>query len=239
MALRLHHVLGGPHLPDGAVAQEDVGQRPRPAHQQAGPPAVRAQQGGLGGAAGQLGEAAPDVGHRRREGRRRDAEVEVAGRGQLVGQVRALQVGEAGREDAGGEQAVVQPGGRAGAEVGAERVVQGADRVDRDERQARGGQRQRQRAVALDRAHQHAHGERQPGGQRASEQEQGEPRGRQPGRGAAQHAEEPPLGRAGETLQEALRAVHDGADPSARRETLSWTDVSGSPAKIVRRSRRT
>ena len=122
--LLLHDVVVGAAVPDGARLQEVVGRQPRAADEQRRPPAV--PERAAAPAAPPPPRAAnppPIAGHGGRDVRAGEAEVEVAGRRQLVGQLGRLEVGEAGRAVAGVEQAVVQPRRRRGAEVRRERVV--------------------------------------------------------------------------------------------------------------------
>ena len=102
-------------------------------------------------------EAAADLRHRHDDVRTGEAEIEVARGREIVGERRRLEVAETGRTDAREHQPVVQVHRDLGAEVRRHRVVDRARRLLRDERDADGGERQRERVAVLHRRHRDAH----------------------------------------------------------------------------------
>ena len=144
-------------LPDGALAQQPVGGRPGQHEHDGLPPAVPGQQDGRGDAGDQPDEAVGDEVHAVRQRWPGDAEIEVAGHREVVGQVGPLEVGDARRTERGGHQAVVQRRGRAVAERGADRLVQRADDLGGDEHDGHRDERCGERLAA-------GHGADQPAG---------------------------------------------------------------------------
>ena len=133
VALGAHHLRRAALEPDRALAQHPVGRRPGQHEHDRLPPAVPGEHDGRGDAGDEPDEAVGDEVHAVRQRRAGDAEVEVAGHRQVVGQVGALEVGDARGVERGRHQAVVERRRRAVAEVGAERLVERADDLAGDE----------------------------------------------------------------------------------------------------------
>ena len=119
--------------------------RPRQHEDDRLPPAVPRQHHRRGDAGDQPDEAVGDEVHAVRHRRSGDAEVEVAGHRQLVGEVGALEVGDARGVERRRHQAVVERRRGAVAEVVAERLVQRPDDLAGDEHD---GHRDQRRASA-------------------------------------------------------------------------------------------
>ncbi len=117
MALGPLHLGRAAVAPDGALPQQPVGRRPGEHEHDRLPPAVPGEHDGRGDAGDQADEAVGDEVHGVRQRRAGDAEVEVAGHRQVVGEVGPLEVGDAGRAERRRHQAVVERRGRAVAEV--------------------------------------------------------------------------------------------------------------------------
>jgi hypothetical protein len=109
MALRVLHLLGVAVAPDRALPQQPVRRRPGADHEERRPPSVREQDARLREAGHQLDQATGDEAHRDGHGGTGDAEVEVAGDGEVVGEVGRLEVAHAVRLDRRLQQPVVQP----------------------------------------------------------------------------------------------------------------------------------
>jgi hypothetical protein len=105
---------------------------------------------------------------------------------------------------AGFRQAIIEPGGGAVAQVRTGRLVNGIEHLQQDKDGTRKGQRSGERMAALDRAHQHTHGDREPSGQTAAQKQDGPPGSRQPGVRFGQDAEELPFLARPESLEHAF-----------------------------------
>ncbi len=193
VALGLAHLVGLAVLPHRALAQQPVRREPRPGQQRRCPPGVAEQHGRRRQAGEQLDQARGDEVHADRERRAGHAEVEVAGRGEVGGEVGILEVADAGRVDAGVGEPVVQPRGQPVAQVGPDRLVQRAEHLQRHEHQPHRHQRPCERVAALHRPDEHAHGDGEHGREHAPGHEHGPPQHGQRPVGAGQHREELPL----------------------------------------------
>ena len=121
VTLRGAHFLGVAIHPDGAFAQEPVRREPRAAEDERRPPRIREQHDGAGEAADGQDETVGDEVHRDVERGTGHAGVELAGDGQVGGELRIFEVTDAGRPHARLGEPIVEPRGGAIAEIRADR----------------------------------------------------------------------------------------------------------------------
>ncbi len=121
------------------------------------------------------------------------AEIEVARHGEIAGELRILEMADARRPDAGVGQTVVEPRRHAIAKVRADREVQRPEHLQQQEYDAREHERPRERIAALHGGDEHAHGDRECGGQRAAQQQDEPPRDGQRAAGPRENGKELPL----------------------------------------------
>ena len=223
VALRGAHLLGVPVLPDRALAQQPVRRQPGAGQDERSPPAIAGQDHGAGQPADHLHQPAGDEVHREPERRPGDAEVEVAGGGQVSGESWVFEVADASGPDARLGQLIVEPGRGALAEAGADRLVERREHLEQHEDD--GGERQGDGEIGatLDRADQHAHGDAERGRQHAPQHQHRPPDGGQRGIGLRQHADDLPLV-AGE------QALRDGREPRTVDGVLTPLDTATASA---------
>ncbi|MDY7101769.1 MAG: hypothetical protein S0880_11330 [Actinomycetota bacterium] len=149
VALGVAHRFGVAVPPDGALTQEPVGRQPGGNEQQRRPPREPEQHQGGGEPADHLHEPAGDEPDRHRQRRSGDAEVEVAGHRQVVGERRPLEVGDARRVGTRPHESLVQPPRGAAAEVGPDRFVERGEHLEEHEHDADRDERTGERPPAL------------------------------------------------------------------------------------------
>ena len=147
VALRGAHLVGVAVLPHRALAQEVVRRDPRADEHGRRPPRVAEQQQARREAADHLDEPARDEVHADRQRRSGDAEVEVAGDGEVGDEVGVLEVRDAERRGGRGHEPVVEIRRGPAAEVGADREVQRREHLEEHEHDADRGERPGERAA--------------------------------------------------------------------------------------------
>ncbi len=224
MALRRSDLVGVAVPPDRALPQQPVRRAPRPDQQQGRPPREADEHHRRGQPGEELDQPAGDEVDGDAEGRPGDAQVEVAGHGQVVGEVGPLQVGDPGRTVARDHQPVVEPCRGTAAEIGPDGLMAGRHDLEHDEGDTDEGQRAGQGAMGLHGAHDGPGADGEHRRQHAAQDEEQPPDGGQRRRGAVQRAEELPL----------LALAHRGA--------AGWLGgtitLSSSESVQVRRQRR-
>jgi hypothetical protein len=149
-ALRPHHVRRPAVEPHPALAQDPVGRRPRHHQDERLPPAVVGQHDRGRDAGDEADQPVGDEVHAVRQRRSGDAEVEVAGHRQVIGEVGPLEVGDARGVERRRHQPIVERRRRAVAEVVPERLVQRADDLAGDEHDGHRDERTGQRGAVGD-----------------------------------------------------------------------------------------
>ena len=193
VALGFEHLVGLAVAPNGAFAQEHVGREPAGDEEQRRPPGVSGQHDRRGDARSQFDEADRDEVHADGERRAGDAEVEVAGHGEVGGQVGPFEVGDPGRVDAGTREPVGEQRRRSAPEIRADSEVERVECLEQDEDSAHHDERDDEAGAVVDGADEDAHGDREDRRQRATQHDERPPRDRQRPRRAEQHAEELPF----------------------------------------------
>ena len=157
------------------------------------PPRVRGEHDRRGETAHQLHQPSGDEVHRDEYRRAGDAEIEIPGHREVVGQLRVLEMTHARRPDAGDGEPVVEPRRGAAPEIGANGVVHRRQHLQQDEHDPNHPQRRRQAAAPFDRADEATHRDREERRQEPAHQEEGPPGDGECAVGLGQHAREFPF----------------------------------------------
>ena len=179
--------------PDGALAQQPVGGRPRQDEHQRLPPAVEREHDGRGGAGDEADQPVGDEVHGIRQGRTHDAEIEVAGHREVGRQVGPFEMGDPRWLERRRHQAVVERRRRPVTEVVAERLVQWSGDLGSDEHDAQRDERRGEGTAIGDGADQPAGGDSDHRRQHAAQQETDAPQHGQSTVGAHECPGERPL----------------------------------------------
>ena len=145
-------LVGVAVAPDAALAEQPVGRAPGGQQQERRPPGEPEQHEGGGDAAEEHHEPLGDEVHVHEHRRPGLSEVEVAGRGEVVGQVAALEVADAVGPERGRHQPVVEDAAEAVAEQGADDLVDRRGDLRDHEDDAEHDQRHGQVGARLERA---------------------------------------------------------------------------------------
>ena len=191
MAARGLDLVGVAVAPDAALAEQPVGRAPREQEEQRCPPAETEEDQRRRDAAEEHGQPLGDEVHVHEHRRAGPSEVEVARRGQVVGEVAALEVADTFRAEGRGHQPVVEHGAEVMAEQRADDLVQRRGDLRRDEHDTEGDQGCGQVGAVLDAPDEEPGGDRQAGGDQRAHQQDQPPRGGEPGHRSGQDEEEP------------------------------------------------
>jgi hypothetical protein len=193
VALGPAHLVRVAVVPDRALAQQPVRGEPGSGQHHRRPPREREEDGGGAEAGHGQHQPARDEVHVDVHRRTRHAEVEVAGDGEVAGELRILEMSQAGGPDAGLDEAVVEPGRDAAPQVRAHGLVDRGRHLQQNEDDAYDGEGRGQSFAPLHGADERPHRDGEAGGEHAAQDQRRPPDDRERAVRAGQDGEELPL----------------------------------------------